>query len=56
MHKIQAESNAGGWQNADAGARGTLGYGTCGLRRTPAAIKARQPDAAGTNRPVPQVG
>jgi len=24
MHEIQAESNAGGWQNADAGARGTM--------------------------------
>jgi len=32
-----------------------MGYGMCGFRRTPAAFKARQPNAAGTNRPVLQV-
>jgi len=30
MHEIQAESDGNGWENADAGARGTMGYGMCG--------------------------
>jgi len=55
MHEIQADSDADGWKNEDAGARGTMGYGMSGLRRTPAAFKARQPNAAGTNRSVLQV-
>jgi len=55
MLEIQAESDAGGWENADAGARGTMNYGMCGLRRTPATFKARQPNAAGTDGPVLQV-
>jgi len=55
MHDIQAESDANGWENADAGARGTMGYGMCGLYRTPAAFEARQPNAAGIDRPVLQV-
>jgi len=55
IHEIQAESDANGWENADAGARGTMGYGMCGLRRTPAAFEARQPNAAGIDKPVLQV-
>jgi len=50
-----AESDAIGWENADAGARGNMGYGMCGLRRTPAAFEARQPNAAGIDKPVLQV-
>jgi len=55
MREIHAKSNASGLQNADADAMGTMGYGMSGLRRTPAAFKARQPNAASTNRPVFQV-
>jgi len=55
LHEIQAESDANGWENSDAGARGTMGYGMCGLRRTPAAVEARQPNAAGIDRPLLQV-
>jgi len=51
MHEIQAELDADGWKNADAGVREPMGYGMCGLRRTPAAFKARQPNAAGTDSP-----
>jgi len=42
MHEIQSESDANGWENADADARGTMGY----------AFEARQPNAAGIDRPV----
>jgi len=52
---MQAKSDENGWENADAGARGTMGYGMCGLRRTPTAFEARQPNAAGIDRPVLQV-
>jgi len=55
MLEIQAESDANGWKNTDAGARGTMGYGMCGLRRTPATFEARQPNAAGIDIPVLQV-
>jgi len=29
MHETQAKSDAGCWENADAGGRGTMGYGMC---------------------------
>jgi len=41
MYEIQAESNAGGWQNADAGSGGTLGKDMCEHLWTLAAFKAR---------------
>jgi len=55
MHEIQAQSDANDWENAVAGVRGTMGYGMCGLRRTPAAFETRQTNAAGIDRPVLQV-